>query len=115
MSDINSTAVDLAKYNVKINKCMIEVENITTGNLFENIDTKFDHIVSNPPIKAGKKYLLEFVDESYNHLNNSGTLTLVIKKNLGADSLKKYLLELFGNCEVWERNKGYYILHSCKK
>jgi len=115
MSDINSTAVDLAKYNVKNNNCMIDLNNITTGNLFKNIDTQFDHVVSNPPIKVGKKYLLEFVDESYNHLNNSGTLTLVIKKNLGADSLKKYLLELFGNCEVWERNKGYYILHSCKK
>ena len=40
--------------------------------------------------------------------------TLVIKKNLGADSLKKYLISVFGNCEIWERDKGYYILHSVK-
>ena len=114
MSDINTTAVDLAKYNVKSNNCNIEIENITSGNLFEGIKQKFNHIVSNPPIKVGKKYLLEFVDGSYKHLEDRGTLTLVIKKNLGAGSLKDYLTNLFGNCEVWERDKGYYILHSIK-
>ena len=62
----------------------------------------------------GKKYLLDFVDESYENLLQDGTLTLVIKKNLGADSLKKYLISVFGNCEIWERDKGYYILHSVK-
>ena len=82
--------------------------------MFEKIDLSFNHIVSNPPIKAGKKYLLQFVDGAYSHLEKDGTLTLVIKKNLGADSLKKYLIELFGNCEVWERDKGYYILHCVK-
>ena len=82
--------------------------------MFENIDCEFNHVVSNPPIKAGKKYLLQFVDGAYNHLINGGTLTLVIKKNLGEESLRKYLISLFGNCEIWERDKGYYILHSVK-
>lgn len=114
LSDINSTAVELAKKNVKENNCNISIEKIYTGDLFENVSENFNHIVSNPPIKVGKKYLLDFVDGSYEHLENSGTLTLVIKKNLGADSLKKHLNLKFGNCEVWERDKGYYILHSKK-
>ena len=114
LSDINSTAVELAKINISNNAQNINVNNVFVGNLFENIDDTFNHIVSNPPIKVGKKYLLEFVKQSYSQLVNGGTLTLVIKKNLGAGSLKDYLIELFGNCEVWERDKGYYILHSKK-
>ncbi|MBQ7351763.1 MAG: class I SAM-dependent methyltransferase [Clostridia bacterium] len=115
LCDINETAVDLAKHNAVLNKTSIKLDNITCGNMFEgNIDT-YSHVVSNPPIKAGKKYLLEFVDGAFSHLENKGTLTLVIKKNLGADSLKKYLTNLFGNCEVWDRDKGYYILHSKKQ
>ena len=54
------------------------------------------------------------MDGAFLHLYDGGDLTLVIKKNLGADSLKKYLINKFGNCEVWERDKGYYILHSKK-
>lgn len=114
LSDVNSTATDLAKQNIKLNKCNILDENIYTGNMFENIDDVFNHVVSNPPIKAGKKYLLDFVDGAFEHLVKGGTLTLVIKKNLGADSLKKYLTELFGNCEVLQRDKGFYILHCIK-
>ena len=115
LSDINSTAVELAKENVKKNAKNIDENNIIVGDLFENVAETFNHIVSNPPIKVGKKYLLAFVEQSYERLEKDGTLTLVIKKNLGASSLKDYLTELFGNCEVWERDKGYYILHSEKR
>ncbi|MGN0961675.1 MAG: class I SAM-dependent methyltransferase [Christensenellales bacterium] len=114
LSDINGTAVNLAKNNVELNNSKIKKENIYLSNLFEDIELNFNHIVSNPPIKVGKRVLLTFVDEAYNHLENKGTLTLVIKKNLGADSLKKYLISKFGNAEIWDRDKGYYILHSVK-
>lgn len=114
LSDVNSTAVELAKVNAKLNKTNIHEDNIFVSDLFEQIDINFNHIVSNPPIKVGKKVLLAFVDGSYEHLEVGGTLTLVIKKNLGADSLKKYLIEKFGNAEIWDRDKGYYILHSKK-
>ena len=114
LSDINSTAVELAKYNVSKNGKNIDTDKIFVGNLFDEVSETFNHIVSNPPIKVGKKYLLDFVNQSFEKLEKGGTLTLVIKKNLGAGSLKDYLTELFGNCEIWERDKGYYILHSKK-
>lgn len=114
MSDVNTTAVGLARENIKINHTNIEESRVFAGNLFENIEGKFNHIVSNPPIKVGKSVLLEFVDGAYEHLEDNGSLTVVIKKNLGAHSLKDRLQEKFGNCEVWERDKGYYILHSVR-
>lgn len=110
LSDINSTATDLAKDNVRLNN--IQIEEIFTTDMFDGIDKKFNHIVSNPPIKVGKQVLLKFIDESYTHLLDGGTITLVIKKNLGAPSLKEYMEKIFGNCEIWKRDKGYYILHS---
>lgn len=113
LSDINSTATSLAKENIQINKC--KIDKVYESNMFEDITNEYNHIVSNPPIKTGKKLLLEFIDGAFSHLCNNGTLTLVIKKNLGADSLKKYIIEIFGNCDIWERDKGYYILHAEKK
>lgn len=113
LSDVNSTATDLAKENLKLNQCTIE--KVYTSNMFESIEKKYSHIVSNPPIKAGKKVLLSFIDGSYSHLLDGGTLTLVIKKNLGESSLKDYIIGKFGNCEIWQRDKGYYILHSVFK
>ena len=91
LSDINSTAVDLAKYNVSKNAKNIGINNIFVGNLYENVEQTFNHVVSNPPIKVGKKYLLDFVNQSCEKLESNGTITLVIKKNLGAGSeIAKY-------------------------
>ena len=58
---------------------------------------------------------MEFLDGLNNHLKDGGKVVIVIKKNLGADSTKKYLTNIFNNCEVLERNKGYYILQSIKR
>ena len=114
LSDVNATAVELAKNNININNCAIDYNNIYLGNMFDDVDRLFDHIVSNPPIKAGKQTLLNFVDGAYSHLKDNGSLTLVIKKNLGQESLRKYMINLFGNCDIWQRDKGYYIMHSIK-
>lgn len=113
LCDINTTAVELAKENVKQNNC-VNIAKVFVSDLFENVNEEYDHIVSNPPIKVGKDVLLRFLDGSYKYLKVGGTLTIVIKKNLGADSTKKYMTNLFGNAQVWERDKGYYILHSKK-
>jgi len=112
MCDINRLAVKLANINVKNNKSM--VENVFESNMWENVSRKYSHIVSNPPIKVGKKVLLDFLNGIDDHLESGGSVTIVIKKNFGADSTKKYLTEIFGNCEVMNRDKGYYILRSKK-
>ena len=111
MCDINTTAVSLAKENVKKNNCNNVVE-IFESNMFESVTDEYKHIISNPPIKTGKKLL--FVDGAYIHLLDGGDLTVVIKKNLGAASLKTYITEVFDNCEILERDKGYYILYARK-
>lgn len=112
MCDINSFAVKLAVINCKNNN--ISIENVFVSDMWENVEKKYNHILSNPPIKVGKQALLNFINGLDNHLEKGGSVTIVIKKNLGADSTKKYLREIFGNCEVLNRDKGYYILQSIK-
>ena len=74
----------------------------------------YDFVVTNPPIKTGKKLLFDLMQGSYDHLNVNGQLILVIRKDHGMESLKKHIISIFGNCEIIERNKGFYILKSVK-
>ena len=49
-----------------------------------------------------------------NNLLPNGEVWVVIQKKQGAPSSKEHLEELFGNCEIITRDKGYYILKSIK-
>lgn len=113
-ADVNGTALELTRFNLLKNGVKSAGDLIKT-NAFENIaKNDYDFIVTNPPIKTGKKLLFDIMQGAYNSLKTGGTLTLVIRKDHGEDSLKKYLISLFGNCEILRRNKGFYILHSIK-
>ena len=113
MIDVNGTAVDLALHNLMLNGIRSGAK-VFKSNGFENVTDTYDFIVTNPPIKTGKALLFELMQGCYDHLNNGGTLTLVIRKNHGEESLKKKLTEIFGNCEILKRNKGFYILHCAR-
>ena len=49
------------------------------------------------------------------HLNDGGTLYLVINKKHGAPSAIEYLQELYGNCEVLDKKAGFNVLKCVKK
>ena len=110
MIDVNGTAVELANHNLMLNSGA----NVFKSNGFEQVVDNYEFIVTNPPIKTGKKLLFELMQGCFDHLNIGGTLTLVIRKDHGEESLRKKLIEIFGNCEILKRNKGYYILHSTR-
>jgi 16S rRNA (guanine1207-N2)-methyltransferase len=76
---------------------------------------KFSSVVTNPPIRAGKEVINKIYDGAYLHLVSKGELWVVIQKKQGAPSTKDYLTNLFGNCEIVKRDKGYYILKSIKE
>ena len=113
MIDVNGTAVELTRHNLMLNG-LKKGARVFKSNGFENVTDNYDFIVTNPPIKTGKKLLFELMEGCFEHLNIGGTLTLVIRKDHGEESLKKKLIELFGNCEILKRNKGFYILHSTR-
>ena len=112
MVEINPRAMELAILNAQKNNCDV---NIFESDVYSNVkDTDYTDIVTNPPIRAGKKVIYKIFEEAYEHLDNNGTLWVVIRKNHGAPSAKKFIENKFGNCEIIHKDKGYYILKSVK-
>ena len=112
MVDINNRALDLARQNAERNK--VEAT-IFQSNIYEQVEGHFDHVISNPPIRAGKQVVHEIIEKSKDFLGIGGDLTIVIQKKQGAPSAKSKMEEVFGNCEIVKKDKGYYILRSVKE
>ena len=113
MVDINNTAVKLSKENLIKNNVQ-KSANVFNSDGFNSVENMYDFIVTNPPIKTGKKLLFDLMSGAYEHLKDNGQLILVIRKDHGMESLKKHINSIFGNCEIIERNKGFYILKAVK-
>lgn len=114
MVDINSRAVELAQRNA--NRNGIKQVDIHQSNIYEAVhEETYAAIVSNPPIRAGKKVVHEILTEAYPRLKSGGTLTIVIQKKQGAPSAKSKMAETFGNAEIVHKEKGYYIIKSIKE
>lgn len=110
--DINSRALDLARVNAEKNQVNAR---IFQSNVYEDVEGNFDYIVSNPPIRAGKSVVHEIIKGAFCHLEDQGSLTIVIQKKQGAPSAKAKMEEVFGNCQILKKDKGYYILESVKE
>lgn len=111
MVDINDRALKLAKLNAENNDVAI---NVYKSFIYENVEKTFDIIISNPPVRAGKDVVMSILSGAYEHLNSNGSLWIVLQKKQGAPSAKKKMIEIFENCEIVKRDKGYYILKSQK-
>lgn len=110
MIDVNPKCIELVKENIKLND--LKNADCLLSDLYSEVSDKFDMIISNPPIRAGKEVVFGVVTGGYNHLNKGGIIVLVIQKKQGAPSLKEKMQEVFGNCDVIAKDKGYFILKS---
>lgn len=112
MVDVNERAIHLANESIQKNN----VQNIIAykSHVYENVNGSFDVITSNPPIRAGKKVVFDILEGAFRYLNKGGELLIVIQKKQGAPSAKKKMEEVFGNCEIIKRDKGYFVLKSVK-
>lgn len=110
--DVNLRALDLAKRNKELN--ILKNISIFESNIYKMINTKYDCILSNPPIRAGKNVVHEILASSIDYLNENGSIYVVIQKKQGEKSAKDKLEQVYGNCEIVCRDKGYYLLRSVK-
>jgi 16S rRNA (guanine1207-N2)-methyltransferase len=113
MADVNERAIELANLNAKENKVNEKIKVIYSSS-FENINKKYDIVVTNPPVRAGKDIVFSFYEGAYEHINRGGKLYVVIQKKQGAPSTKDKLISLFGNCEAVSKKSGYFIFRSIK-
>ncbi|GJM38583.1 MAG: 16S RNA G1207 methylase RsmC [Acidimicrobiales bacterium] len=73
-------------------------------------DIRFDRILSNPPIRVGKKALHDMLLRWLPRLADGGRAHLVVQKHLGSDSLARWLGEQGFPTERLASRAGYRIL-----
>lgn len=106
MSDINDRALHISKMNIERNK----VDNIKLikSNIYDNINEKYDVIITNPPMNEGKVIVREFLD-GIDYLEKDGSLWFVIHKNQGAKSMIKYLKSKY-SVNIIDKYKDFFII-----
>lgn len=106
--DVNERALDLTRRNAEA----VGVD-IRTG-LPDSIDdeVRFDLIWSNPPIRVGKKALHALLSDWLPRLSETGVAYLVVQRNLGSDSLHRWLSAEFDALTTTRHTseKGYRLL-----
>ena len=106
MCDINKRAVDITNKGLKKNNL---VDNAFVSDAYSNIESKYDCIISNPPIHAGKEKVYEIIRGASTHLTASGELWIVMRKDQGALSMMNDNKDLY-NFEIITKDKGFLII-----
>lgn len=106
--DTNARALDLTRVNA---------ERLGVGSAVHAVmpsevpaDLVFDEIWSNPPIRIGKQALHDLLLQWLPRLSRDGVARLVVGKNLGADSLQRWLTEQGWPTARADSEKGFRIL-----
>ncbi|OXM83138.1 class I SAM-dependent methyltransferase [Paenibacillus rigui] len=113
MVDINERAVELAKLNASRNH-IANVEIKQSDRLSEVMDHRYDIVITNPPIRAGKEVVHSIFEQAYEVLNPGGSLWIVIQKKQGAPSAFAKLESLFSKVKELGKDKGYRVIKAEK-
>jgi 16S rRNA (guanine1207-N2)-methyltransferase len=106
--DVNARALELCR----VNAAAVGVAHRLVPVRPEEVpaDLEFDEIWSNPPIRIGKAALHELLHGWLSRLRPTGRALLVVSKNLGADSLQRWLVDQGLACERRASAKGFRVL-----
>jgi len=109
LTDINKRAVKLAKENILLNR--VGNAEARQGDIYESVqDGKFDVILLNPPMAAGKDIVLRMIRGSPKYLNKEGSLQIVANKNKGGKILFDEMKKLFKEVKVLAKSGGFWVV-----
>ena len=107
--DVNKRALHLFDMNIKLNKA----SNITIfeSDCYDSIEEgkKYDYIITNPPIRAGKEVVYKMLKGAKNYLKPNGELYFVMRKDHGAKTAIRDISDLY-NIEVICKEKGFFVI-----
>ena len=106
MIDVNKRAVHLCKMNIKENNVNCET---FISDIYNSVNEKYDFIVTNPPIRAGKKIVYDILFKSKDYLLPGGVLYFVINKDQGAKSVIRDISSI-GKVSVLKKYKGFFVI-----
>ena len=110
MIDINKRAVHLSNINIKNNKANA---NAFISDIYEKVDKKYDCIITNPPIRAGKSVYMNIIENAAEYLTDDGELWFVMNKDHGAKSTIEKIKNVY-DVNVLNKSKGFFVI-LCKK
>jgi 16S rRNA (guanine1207-N2)-methyltransferase len=108
--DVNERALDLVRRNV----ARLGLSNVKAV-LPDGVppDVRFAAIWSNPPIRVGKAELHALLERWLPRLDDDATAWLVVAKQLGADTLQRWIADELGfDVERAETSKGFRVLEA---
>lgn len=108
--DVNERAIELTERNAELNGCT----NIHVGDADDVPEgLEFELIWSNPPIRIGKEELHTLLMTWLPRLAPDGYAYLVVQKNLGSDSLMRWLADALSDAyevDKYASSKGYRVI-----
>ena len=108
--DVNGRAVELTNLNAERHGVADRVRACFPDEI--DGDVAYDEIWSNPPIRIGKAALHDLLLTWLPRLTVDGSAYLVVGKNLGGDSLQRWLQEQGYPTERIASAKGFRVLRS---
>jgi len=108
--DVNERALALANENASSLRLADRFRAVPPDQV--PADLLFDEIWSNPPIRIGKQALHDLLSSWLPRLTPGGRAVLVVGKNLGADSLQRWLTEQGFPTTRLASAKGFRVLES---
>lgn len=113
--DVNARALEL----VRENAAGLGLPNVTAAQPDEvPPDLAFETIWSNPPIRIGKEALHALLLRWLPRLRAGGDAWLVVQRNLGSDSLQRWLQDALGDAFETTReasSKGFRVLRVSRR
>jgi 16S rRNA (guanine1207-N2)-methyltransferase len=113
--DVNERALDLVRENAQ-RLAIQNINAVTPDNVPEGI--RFTTMWSNPPIRIGKSELHDLLERWLPRLDAGSDAWLVVQRNLGSDSLQRWLESTFAAGFVFTRaatSKGYRVIRARRK
>jgi len=113
--DVNERALDLVRANAE-KMSIANIKAVTPENVPDGVT--FMTIWSNPPIRVGKNELHGLLEKWIPRLEPGCDAWLVVQRNLGSDSLHRWLQATFPDDYAFVRaatNKGYRVLRGRRR
>lgn len=107
MADVNERALALAARNVRLNGMQARA---ILSDGFAAVEGRFDAIIMNPPIRAGKAVVYGMFRDALAHAAPGGRVYVVVRKQQGAPSALRFLQTLYARAGVIARDGGYWII-----
>jgi 16S rRNA (guanine1207-N2)-methyltransferase len=106
--DVNERALALCRDNATALNVTDRLRVCRPEDIDPNV--RYDEIWSNPPIRIGKDALHVLLESWLRRLQPSGIARLVVGKNLGADTLQRWLIGKGYRCERAASARGFRVL-----